>query len=87
MPSSFDQKARSMNEAKEMLVTKPQVTEQTSLREIAILFLRLGTTAFGGPGGVDGIDDGRDQPPLPFPQEPRQANQPLRKLGRANGPS
>jgi chromate transporter len=38
-----------MGDVNAALPEQPQVTNQTSLREIAILFLRLGTTAFGGP--------------------------------------
>jgi chromate transport protein ChrA len=41
-----------MDEANQTLVTKPEAAKQTSLREIAILFLRSGTMAFGGPGGA-----------------------------------
>jgi chromate transporter len=33
----------------ETVAEKPQATHRTSLREVAMLFLRLGTTAFGGP--------------------------------------
>jgi len=38
-----------MDEASDIEVTTPQATKRSSLGEIAILFLRLGTTAFGGP--------------------------------------
>lgn len=38
-----------MGAAKIALPEQPQVTTRTSLLEIAIFFLRLGTTAFGGP--------------------------------------
>jgi chromate transporter len=38
-----------MDEANETLVTKAEAAKRSNLGEIAILFLRLGTTAFGGP--------------------------------------
>ena len=37
-----------MGDAKEAVPEQPQATTQPSLLEPAILFLRLGTTAFGG---------------------------------------
>ena len=38
-----------MDETHDMLAEKPQTAKPVNLREVAILFLRLGTTAFGGP--------------------------------------
>ena len=38
-----------MGEAQEIEAEKLHATERASLLELAVLFLRLGTTAFGGP--------------------------------------
>ena len=49
MPSSPGRRVRKVADGHETSSDQPQAAQPASLREVAIVFLRLGTTAFGGP--------------------------------------